>query len=63
MAGTTAMSIYSEKKTGTFRRLLAAPLSKAELLSGKMLPGFLIVLIQIVIVFAASIFLLPFVLF
>ena len=59
MAGTTAMSIYSEKKTGTFRRLLAAPLAKAELLSGKMLPGFVIVLIQIAIIFAASILLLP----
>ena len=59
MAGTTAMSIYSEKKTGTFRRLLAAPLAKAELLTGKMLPGFVIVLIQIAIIFAASILLLP----
>ena len=59
MAGTTAMSIYSEKKTGTFRRLLAAPLGKAELLTGKMLPGFVVVLIQIAIVFAASILLLP----
>ena len=59
MASTTAMSLYSEKKTGTFRRLLAAPLAKAELLSGKMLPGFVIILVQIAVIFAASILLLP----
>jgi len=59
MASTTAMSLYSEKKTGTFRRLLAAPLAKAELLSGKMLPGFAIILVQIVVLFAASVLLLP----
>jgi len=59
MASTTAMSLYSEKKTGTFRRLLAAPLAKAELLSGKMLPGFAIILVQIVVIFGASILLLP----
>ena len=59
MASTTAMSLYSEKKTGTFRRLLAAPLAKAELLSGKMLPGFVIILVQIVVIFAASVLLLP----
>ena len=59
MASTTALSLYSEKKTGTFRRLLAAPLAKAELLSGKMLPGFVIILVQIAVIFAASILLLP----
>lgn len=59
MASTTAMSIHSEKKTGTFRRLLAAPLAKAEIMSGKMLPGFIIILVQIALVFAASIILLP----
>ncbi len=59
MASTTAMSLYSEKKTGTFRRLLAAPLAKAELLGGKMLPGFVIILVQIVVLFGASILLLP----
>lgn len=59
MASTTAMSIYSEKKMGTFRRLLAAPLDRAELLTGKMLPGFAIILFQIAVIFAASILLLP----
>jgi ABC-2 type transport system permease protein len=59
MASTTAMSIYSEKKMGTFRRLLAAPLAKAELLSGKILPGLVIIVVQIAVIFAASILLLP----
>jgi len=59
MASTTAMSLYSEKKTGTFRRLLAAPLAKAELLVGKMLPGFVIILAQVVVIFGASVLLLP----
>ena len=59
MASTTAMSIYSEKKMGTFRRLLAAPLPRAELLAGKILPGLAIIVIQIAVIFAASILLLP----
>ena len=59
MASTTAMSLYSEKKAGTFRRLLAAPLAKAELLGGKMLPGFVIILAQVVVIFGASVLLLP----
>jgi len=59
MASTTAMSLYSEKKTGTFRRLLAAPLAKAEILTGKMLPGFVIILVQIAVIFGASVLLLP----
>jgi ABC-2 type transport system permease protein len=59
MASTTAMSLYGEKKTGTFRRLLAAPLAKAELLGGKMLPGFVIILAQVVVIFGASVLLLP----
>ena len=61
MASTTAMSLYSEKKAGTFRRLLAAPLAKAELLGGKMLPGFVIILAQVVVIFGASVLLLPFI--
>ena len=59
MASTTAMSLYSEKKTGTFRRLLAAPLAKAEIMTGKMLPGFVIILVQIAVIFGASVLLLP----
>jgi len=51
-AQTTARSIYDEKKVGSFRRLLAAPMSKASLLAGKMLPNFVTGLIQIGVIFA-----------
>jgi ABC-2 type transport system permease protein len=47
----TARSIYDEKKVGSFRRLLAAPISKASLLVGKVLPNFILGLIQITIIF------------
>jgi ABC-2 type transport system permease protein len=59
MAAVTAASVYNEKKVGSFRRLLAAPMSKATLLAGKMLPNFIIGLLQIVVIFAASMLLLP----
>lgn len=58
-AQTTASSIFDEKKEGTFRRLLAAPVGKAELLAGKMLPNFIIAILQMVVVVAASIVILP----
>jgi ABC-2 type transport system permease protein len=47
-----ATSIYQEKKTGSFRRLLAAPISKASMLAGKLLPNFLTSLGQMVLLFA-----------
>jgi ABC-2 type transport system permease protein len=56
----TARSFYDEKKIGSFRRLLAAPVSKPALLVGKLLPNFIIVLIQVVVIFSVSIFVLPF---
>ncbi len=56
IAQTTARSIYEEKKRGSFRRLLAAPLSKAALLSGKMLPNFLTALLQTLVIFAFGVF-------
>jgi ABC-2 type transport system permease protein len=58
-AQATATSIFDEKKEGTFRRLLAAPLDKWELLIGKMLPNFVVAILQMVIVVAASMVLLP----
>jgi ABC-2 type transport system permease protein len=58
-AQATATSIFGEKKEGTFRRLLAAPLGKWELLVGKMLPNFFVAIVQMVIIFAASMVLLP----
>lgn len=50
-AQTTARSIFEEKKIGSFRRLVAAPLGKAELLVGKILPNFITSLVQIVVIF------------
>jgi len=58
-AQATATSIFDEKKEGTFRRLLAAPLGKWELLAGKMLPNFVIAVLQMVVIVAASLVLLP----
>jgi ABC-2 type transport system permease protein len=58
-AQVTATSIYEEKKLGTFRRLQASPLSKLEVLVGKMLPNFLIALLQVAIIFALGMLLLP----
>jgi ABC-type Na+ efflux pump permease subunit len=37
-AQTAARSIYEEKKVGSFRRLMAAPLSRPALLTGKLCP-------------------------
>ncbi|MGD2026466.1 MAG: ABC transporter permease [Anaerolineales bacterium] len=51
-AQTTARSIYDEKKVGSFRRLLASPISKTALLAGKIIPNFITALIQSVIIFA-----------
>lgn len=58
-AQNTAGSIFDEKKEGTFRRLLAAPMGKWELLLGKMLPNFVIAVLQVAIIFAVSMILLP----
>jgi ABC-2 type transport system permease protein len=58
-AQVTATSIFQEKKEGTFRRLLSAPLTKWELLSGKMLPNFVVAVLQMVIIVAVSMVLLP----
>ena len=50
-AQATARSIYDEKKVGTFRRLLAAPIPKATLLIGKMIPNVVASLVQTVVIF------------
>jgi ABC-2 type transport system permease protein len=55
----TARSIYEEKKTGTFRRLMAAPLSRRSMLIGKLIPNFVVVVLQVVFLFAAGMLLLP----
>ena len=51
-AANTARSIYDEKKGGSFRRLMAAPISKASLLLGKVIPNFALALLQFIIIFA-----------
>jgi len=49
-----AGSVLEEKREGTFRRLLVAPMDRAVMLAGKMLPYYLINLLQIVIMLGAS---------
>ena len=55
-AQVTARSIFDEKKVGSFRRLLAAPMSKTSLLSGKMIPNIIVGMIQFTVIFAFGIF-------
>jgi ABC-2 type transport system permease protein len=54
IVGTMASSILQEKREGTFRRLLVAPLPKPILLVGKILPYYLVNLVQITIIFGAA---------
>ncbi len=54
-----ARSLFDERKSGTLRRLMSAPLSRATVLAGKMVPVFLLTLIQIVVIFAVGATLLP----
>ena len=58
-ATTTAMSIFNDKRSGSFRRLMAAPIGKAGLLVGKMLPNIARTIAQVVVVFGVSSLLLP----
>lgn len=58
-AQVTARSFFDEQKSGSFRRLLASPIRKYELLGGKLMPNFILTLIQIVVIFAFGYFFLP----
>jgi ABC-2 type transport system permease protein len=58
-ASTTAQAIYAEKKVGSFRRLLAAPISKTTVLVGKMTPNLITGLAQIVVLFGAGLLIFP----
>ncbi len=49
-----AGSVFQEKREGTFRRLLVAPMSRAAMLTGKVLPYYLINLLQIAIMMGLS---------
>jgi len=52
---TLATSFLQEKKDGTFQRILAAPLSKTALLIGKLLPYYLVNLIQVALMFGVGV--------
>jgi ABC-2 type transport system permease protein len=54
-AQTTAQTIFAEKKVGSFRRLLAAPIGKTTILVGKMTPNLITGLAQIIVLFGAGI--------
>lgn len=56
---TAAMSVFQEKKQGSFRRLLSAPVSRATLLAGKMIPNIMMTLLQIVVIFAVGVWVMP----
>jgi len=49
-----AGSVLQERREGTFRRLLAAPMQRAVMLTGKLLPYYLINLAQLAIMLGAS---------
>ncbi|MBI3742286.1 MAG: ABC transporter permease [Chloroflexi bacterium] len=46
-----ASSILTEKRAGTFRRLMVAPISKPAILAGKLIPNFLMGVIQLTVMF------------
>jgi len=50
-ASVVAKNIFEERKIGSLRRLLSAPLTRSDLLLGKMLPIWLLSLVQIVVIF------------
>ena len=55
-AQATARSIYDEKKAGSFRRLLAAPVARLSLLAGKDPPNLVIAVVQIAVILAFGVF-------
>lgn len=59
IAQALAISILDEKRIGSFRRLLAAPMSRATILLGKLSAHMILNLIQIVLMFAVGVFILP----
>ncbi len=59
ISGILAQSILEEKRTGAFRRLVAAPMSRATVLLGKLVPHVIVNLIQIAILFLVGYFVLP----
>lgn len=56
---TVARGVYDERRDGSLRRLLAAPLRKSELMLGKMAPMLILIIIQIIFIFLIGGLLLP----
>ncbi len=54
IASLLAASVLREKRDGTFRRLMTAPVARPVMLAGKLIPYFLINLLQITIMMAAA---------
>lgn len=54
-----ASSLLEERKVGTFRRLLVAPIPRASMLFGKLLPWIVVNLVQVTLLFATGVLLLP----
>lgn len=54
-----AASMREEKIQGSFRRLLVAPMSRTALLLGKLVPYVLVSLMQIAVMFAVGVFVMP----
>ncbi len=55
IALTVAISFVEEKKTGTWRRLLAAPVSRPTLLLAKLVPFYVVSLLQMAILFGIGV--------
>ena len=58
-ASTVAHNIYDERRSGSLRRLLAAPMTRTALLLGKLVPILVLTLIQIGFIFLIGSTLLP----
>ena len=56
LALTVALSFVEEKKSGTWRRLLAAPISRPTILIAKLVPFVLIGCLQMTFLFAVGVF-------
>ncbi len=49
-----ASSVLAERRDGTFRRLLVAPMNRATMLAGKLIPHFMVNVVQITLMFATA---------
>lgn len=58
-ATVVARGIHEERKNGSLRRLMSAPIAKSQLMLGKMLPIYILTLVQIGFIFLAGWLLLP----